>query len=611
MNAMAFELDENLSYVVQKDVNVPMRDGVLLSTDIYFPANNGKIVLGKFPVILHRTPYNKEINVIDAVTLFCRNGYIVIYQDCRGCCKSQGHFTKYISEPQDGYDAIEWIAQQPWCNGKIGMRGASYLAHVQAAASVLHPPHLTTIVLTVGGTSNGWQHSIRDHGAFCQKQLTWAFTNVAEESHDPVVRKMMTSETVADWFQALPLKKGLNPLSSSPEIEAYIFEMMSHPDYDTYWKQMGLNWMEYYSQTSDIPMIHVSGWYDNYCQTAIDNYIGLSRIKKSPVRLLIGPWTHGSMDKSFAGDVEFGESAAIPDYFLEWHLNWYDHFLKGINNSVTNDTAVKFFLMGTGDGHKDANGRLFHGGVWKTSDQWPLPETHFVNYYFHSDGLLNTLLPGKYEKPLTYLFDPSNPVPTIGGAMAATEPLWTGGAFDQREKPYSGDPVTGYYGSKPPYLPLKARKDILVYQTPVLEKDVQVIGPIVVRLSASSDCFDTDFTAKLVDVYPPTNDYPGGFDMNITDGIIRARYHNSPEKAELLVPGKIYEFTIEPYSTANVFKKGHRIRVDISSSNFPNYDVNPNTGEPPGFNLRSMKANNTVYSDSKHPSYIILPIVDK
>jgi predicted acyl esterase len=292
-------------------------------------------------------------------------------------------------------------------------------------------------------------------------------------------------------------------------------------------------------------------------------------------------------------------------------LKWYDHFLKGLNNSVASDTAVKIFVMGTGDGHKDTNGRMFHGGYWKTSDKWPLPATKFVNYYLHSGGMLSTTLPEKEEKSVTYIFDPDNPVPTIGGSMASTEPLWAGGAFDQREKLYTGDPNTGFYGSKTPFLPLKTRKDVLVYQTELLDKDIQVIGPILVKIHASSDCFDTDFTAKLVDVYPPSSDYPGGFEMNITDGIIRARYHKSPEKAELLKPGNIYEFTIEPFSTANVFKKGHRIRLDISSSNFPNYDVNPNTGEPLGFNYRSVKANNTLYHNAENPSFIILPIVEK
>jgi len=596
---------------LKHEIMVPMRDGIKLATDIYFPEDYNPSKKNKYPVIFHRTPYNKEINSTTTVDLFCKKGYVVIFQDCRGRYKSEGKFTKYVNEPEDGYDAIEWIAKQPWCNGKTGMRGGSYLAHVQASAAKLNPPHLSTIILTIGGISNGWNHAILSHGAFCQKQLTWAFSNLAKETNDSVVKKMMKSEYVGDWFQALPLKRGLNPLSANPEIEDYIFEMLAHPSYDNYWKQMGVNWMEYYQQTSDIPMIHVSGWYDNYCQTAIDNYLGLSAIKKSPVRLMLGPWMHGTFDKSYSGDVDFGVESTMPDYNLEWHLRWYDHFLKGIKNGVENDPPVKVFVMGTGDGHKEANGRLFHGGYWVTSSKWPLPGTQYINYYLRENGLLSPTMPRKSEKPASYIFDPENPVPTIGGAMASTEPLWAGGAYDQREKPYNGDPKKGFYGSIPPYLPLKARKDVMVYQTPILEKDVQVIGPIIVKLHASSDCPDTDFTAKLVDVYPPSNDFPQGFEMNITDGIIRARYRNSPEKPELMEPGKVYEFTIEPFSTANVFKKGHRIRLDISSSNFPNFDVNPNTGDLTGTGNIVRKALNTIYLDEGNASYVILPIAEK
>ena len=201
-------------------------------------------------------------------------------------------------------------------------------------------------------------------------------------------------------------------------------------------------------------------------------------------------------------------------------------------------------------------------------------------------------------------------MPTIGSASASLEPLAAAGAFDQREKEYKGDPLHGFYGSRPPYLPLKARKDIVVYQTPFLEKNLTIIGPIRVVMHISSDCLDTDFTAKLVDVYPPSKDYPSGYEMNITDGILRARYRNSPEKQEFMEKGKVYEITIEPNSTANVFKKGHRLRVDISSSNFPQYDVNSNTGEPLGKNIRSVKANNTIFHDSVRPSYIILPMIE-
>jgi len=431
----------------------------------------------------------------------------------------------------------------------------------------------------------------------------------AEETDNPVVKEMLEKEKVADWFSCLPLRKGVNPLSISPNFEDFIFEMMTHADYDDYWKGLGTNWMEYYGQTSDIPMIHISGWYDAYCQTAIDNYIGLSRAKKSPVRLMMGPWLHGKTTQTHAGDVDFGPESVVPDFYKGFHLRWFDCFLKGERNGVEREPAIRLFIMGTGDGHKDGNGRLFHGGYWRTEEDWPLPGTRFTNYYFHQDGSLSPELQGTDESPTTYTYDPGHPVPTIGGALAASEPVLTGGAFDQREKEYKGDPGKGFFGSRPPYLPLKARPDVVVFQTEPLKEDVEVTGPIVVKLYASSTAVDTDFTAKLVDVYPPSRDFPTGFEMNLTDGIIRARYRNSPGRQELMIPGEIYEFLIEPFPTANVFKKGHRIRIDVASSNFPKFDVNPNTGEPLGMERRKVKADNTVYHDSTHPSHVVLPII--
>jgi putative CocE/NonD family hydrolase len=244
---------------------------------------------------------------------------------------------------------------------------------------------------------------------------------------------------------------------------------------------------------------------------------------------------------------------------------------------------------------------MVHGGYWRTSPSWPLPDTRFTNYYFHADGSLATASAGAGDAPHKYTYDPKQPVPTVGGSFSGTADLSPAGAFDQRESPR-------FFGSTPPYQPLKARSDVLVFQTRPLDQDTEVIGPVLVKLFASSSTTDTDFTAKVVDVYPPSADYPDGFDMNVTDGIVRARYRNALDRAEMLKPGTIYELTIEPFPTANVFKKGHRIRVDISSSNFPRFDVNPNTGEPVGLNRRSQQTENTVYHDAAHPSAVVLPI---
>ncbi|UCE05554.1 MAG: CocE/NonD family hydrolase [bacterium] len=601
--------------VVQENILIPMRDGIKLATDIYCPAKNGIPVEDKLPILLTRTPYgksttNSQFRFVSQAKYFVEHGYVVVIQDCRGRFASEGVFTKYVNEAQDGFDTIEWLAKLPFTNGKVGMWGTSYGAHVQAAAAQLNPPHLETIVLNMGGTYNGWDHAIRNHGAFEMKQLTWAFEHIKDEAKsNPVILDMLNQERIEDWVMAFPFRKGLSPLSLAPNFEDYILEMMTHVNYDDYWKQLGLNWSVHYPQTSDIPMLHISGWYDSYCGTAIGNYEGLVKLKKGPIRLLMGPWLHGKNDSTHSGNVDFGPDAAIKDFYTNYHLRWFDYFLKGIDNGLGNEPAIRLFVMGTGDGRKNAKNRLYHGGYWKTAESWPLPDTKFIKYYFHYDGTLMTSLPTTDDPIITYSYDPKHPVPTIGGSTVDAKPLYVGGPFNQREKQYKGNPATGFYGSKPPYLPLKARADVVVFQTEPLKEDIEIIGPITVKLYASSDAVDTDFTAKLIDVYPPSKDFPSGFEMNLTDGIIRARYRNSREKQELLKPGKIYEFVIKPFPTSNVFKKGHRIRVDISSSNFPRFDVNPNTGEPIGLSRRVVVTNNSIYVDKEHPSHVILPII--
>jgi uncharacterized protein len=588
------------------EVMIPMRDGISLATDLYLPPGAKS---GRFPVLLQRTPYNKRRKpLVDQAEFFAEHGYLVAVQDCRGRYRSQGAFVKYTNEPRDGYDTVEWLAKMPQSDGRVGMWGTSYSAHVQAAAAKLNPPHLRTMVLNMGGTSNGWLSTVRNHGAFELKQFTWAFNQIGKESPDPVIRARFANENLFAWIAAFPPRRGLSPLAMSPSIEDYLLKMLSNSDYSNYWRDMGVDWVDYYDGTADIPMIHVSGWYDAYLQSAIDNFQGLSTRKKGPVRLMIGPWVHSGNVESHAGEVEFGPAAALPGFERQWHLDWFENFLLGKPNHVAKESAVKVFVMGTGDGHKDANGRLYHGGYWMEAPSWPLPGTEPVKLYLQ-EGQLSREAPPSTSGPDTYAFDPRHPVPTIGASTAASAPVFAGGAFDQRERPFTGNMQTGFFGSEPPYLPLKARPDVLVYQTTPMDADVTVAGPIRVHLFASSSAVDTDFTAKLIDVYPPSVSYPAGFEMNLTDGILRARYRGGAKQQHLMNPGEVYEFDIEPYPTANVFKKGHRIRLDVSSSNFPHFDVNPNTGEPLGLSRRSVVAMNTIYHDAHRPSYVVLPVV--
>jgi uncharacterized protein len=587
------------SVVRQTDVMVAARDGVLLATDIYRPAQGGVAVSERLPVLLHRTPYDKsDAPTVAIAEALAQHGYVVIVQDTRGRHHSQGVFVKYYDyDAYDGYDTIEWSARLPYGNGKVGMYGTSYAAHTQADASKLHPPHLSTLVLNMGGMANAWDHSVRYDGAFeMGRQLTWAWSQALEDAKDPVTKALLSKEKVNDWYSALPLRKGLSPLAIAPTYEGYYLDEATQSDNDAHWRTLGMQWEKYYPQTADVPMLHVGGWYDIYLRGTIENFRSLAAIKKSPMRLMIGPWTHHGNTADYAGDVEFGPTAAITDFDTAFHLRWFDYYLKGRRDPVSAQAApVHYFLMGTGDGHKDEHGRLYHGGIWQDAARWPPAAAHRAEFYLHADGSLTERAPRLGEgASSTYHFDPDHPVPTIGGGVSKR---LQDGAYDQRERP-------DMPGSRPPFLPLRARSDILVFETAPLNDDVTIAGPVDITLFAASTGADTDFTAKLIDVYPPSSDYPQGFDMNLTDGILRASYRDKSPTRRLLVPGQVYSLLIRPFDTANVFKKGHRIRLDISSSNFPRFDVNPNTGEPLGANRRHIEVDNTVYHDSEHRSAV-------
>jgi len=587
----------------QQDVMVTARDGVQLATDIYRPGTGKVPAPDRLPVLLHRTPYDKsEAAAVSIAETLAKHGYAVMVQDTRGRHHSQGVFEKYYSyDAYDGFDTIEWAASRPFSNGKVGMYGTSYAAHTQADASKLAPPHLRALLLNMGGMANAWDHSVRYDGAFeMGRQLTWAWSQASDDAKDPVTKSMLSKEDVTAWYAALPIRKGLSPLSIAPIYEGYYLDEATHSDYDAHWDTLGMQWEKFYAQTADVPMMHVGGWYDIYLRGTIENWRRLAALKKSAMRLVIGPWTHHGNTATYAGDVDFGADAAIKDFDTNFHLRWFDYYLKGIETPSSTQAPVRYFLMGTGDGHKDAAGRLYHGGEWRESKEWPPAESRAAIFYLHADGSLNAHVPASTEQASTvFQFDPAHPVPTIGGGVSKR---LKDGAYDQRERP-------DMPGSRPPYLPLRARNDVLVFQSEILKQDVVLAGPVEVSLYASSTATDTDFTAKLIDVYPPSADFPTGFDMNLTDGIVRASYRDRSETRQLLSPGKIYAMVIRPFDTANVVKKGHRIRLDISSSNFPRFDVNPNTGEPLGMNRLMKTTENTVYHDSSHPSAVKLYIM--
>lgn len=587
----------------ESDLMIATRDGKRMATDIYRPGRNGVPVVDRFPVLLNRTPYNKTALEEQAV-FYAERGYVVALQDTRGRYKSEGVFSKVQpADATDGYDVVEWLAKQPYSNGRVGMWGTSFSAHTAAGAAQYRPPALRSLLINMGGMSNAWDHGVRFRGAYeMGRQLTWAWGQLLADAPSEDIKALLRKERVEDWYSVQPLRRGLNPLSVSEEYEGWYFDFLEHADYDDYWKDPMMSWDEHYPETADIPMMHVGGWYDIFLAGTFKNFAELRKQKRAPQRIVVGPWTHGGNNRSFAGDVAFGDSAAIPDFLTDFHIRWFDHFLKDVPNRVQNESPVRLFVMGTGDGHKDQDGRLFHGGYWRNESQWPLAGTRNVPYYFHANGTLTATAPSASlpanQWHTTYTFDPWHPVPTIGGGSSAR---LKDGAYNQRED-------ERFPPSQAPWLPLRARPDVVVFQTEPLTEDLTVIGPITVVVYASATTVDTDLTAKLIDVYPSSDDWPGGFDMNLTDAIVRARYRATRDHAELLTPGTVYPFTIEPFPTANVFKKGHRIRVDISSSNFPRFDVNPNTGEPLGKSRRMMPSDISIQHSATYPSHILLPV---
>ncbi len=604
--ASAAQGDLPYESIVTKNVMVPMRDGVRLATDIYRPASYGVPAAGKFPVILERTPYNKE-GIKEEARYFVPRGYIAIGQDVRGRYASEGSWRPHRDDVNDGYDTAKWIGEQPWCDGNIGTVGTSYPGGTQHALAISNPPYLKAMI-PVDAMSDYGRYGIRHNGAFELRWMNWIFNMGAPDgSHparDPAVREILTKlgEQVREYARGLPLRRGTTLLKLAPDYENWLVEAMSHGDDDDFWKNMGASVIDHLAEYKDVPVYLVSGWYDSWgLQTANLNYVGLSKAKKGPIRLIMGPWTHGGQTESFAGEAEFGPGAALD--FNAFRLRWFDRWLKGMPNGVDREAPVRIFVMGGGDAHKTPEGRIFVGGHWRNEREWPLARTLSTAYYLHADGSLSTEKPASVlsTAPLTrYLFDPRHPVPTLGGNISSEGILMFRGAADQR--------CRKDFWVCEDERPLSARNDVLVFQTPPLGQDIEVTGRLIVKLWAASSAPDTDFTAKLIDVYPPNADFPTGVDLNVADSIVRARYRDSLERATLMKPDENYEFMIEMYPTSLVFKRGHRVRLDISSSNFPRFDVNPNTGEPLNNNRRWAFAENAIYHDAEHPSNILLPI---
>lgn len=605
---------------VLRDLMVSMRDGTRLATDVYLPA----AVTTPLPVIMERTPYDKsgvsrsERSMARPVAMtrpevaawFARHGYAVVMQDVRGRYGSEGEFTKYVSEAEDGYDTLEWLRARPWCNSRIGTMGVSYGAHVQLALACLAPPGLACMFMDSGGFWSAFHGGIRRGGAFELKQATWAYRHALlspKTAKDPARRAALDEVDLVAWFRHMPWWPGHSPLAAAPEYEAYLFEQWREGRFTDYWKRPGLCADGFYAAIPDVPVAIVGSWYDPYVTTCTRNFAELSASKRSAITLLMGPWTHGDRSCSFAGEVDFGPLAPLDgniaaDY-LSLRLAWFERWLKPGGHSRPNEAPVAYFQMGGGPGGME-QGRLRHGGRWRRCSTWPPPAAVMRSLHLHRDGRLADAAPVASSGFVEYRFDPRDPVPTVGGALTSGDPVMAGGAFDQRV-----GPGTFTYRADHPEGPLAERDDVVCFETDPLDGDLVVTGEAIADLWVSTDCPDTDFTIKLVDVYPPDDNLPQGFAMNVTDGIFRLRYREGWDREVPAEPGRVYRIRIRPFATSNLFRKGHRLRVDISSSNYPHFDINPNTGGPQGRAEEPRIATNRIYCSAVHSSRILLPVM--
>ena len=587
---------------VTPNVMVPMRDGVRLATDIHRPAQDGRPIEGKWPVILYRVPYGTRHTESRQGQFFASQGYVFLAQDARGRYDSEGTYSPFSREDlgRDGYDAVVWAANQDWSNGKVGTWGGSYSGLTQTTLGATNPPGLAAQYIREI-FANAYRSGFFQGGAMRLRRIPWVVNMAAtspEAVQDSVLRTALEAmrDNIELYIESFPIafRPGASPLALVPNYEEFLAGGIENDRYGPYWKQFGLNLDEDWESYGDVPVLHLGTWYDIHSLGTPDLYLNLKRRKTSPQKLIMGPWLHGPfrMEESFAGNAEFGPDAAID--IMALNLRWYEQLLRGVDTGILEEPPIEIFVMGGGDGHRTPEGRIFHGGEWRFEQEWPLARTQYTSFYFHEDGTLSGKSPGA-SSPTVYTHDPRNPVPTVGG-VDPFEPWTAGGGFDQRDR----DGV-----------PLRFRPDVVVFQTPPLEQDIEVTGPITAKLYASSSVVNTDFTVKLVHVYPPSLDWPEGFELNISDGIVRGSHRESATDPTPLEPGRVYELTIEVPHVSNLFKRGHRIRVDIASSNFPRFDVNLGTMDPSWKRRMYVTAENRIYHDPQHPSHIVLPVIPR
>src|SRR5215467_258778 len=569
---------ESYAVITQNGVPMKTRDGVTLYSDIYRPR-----VDGKFPVILMRTPYDKSVGWASAPAYqIATHGYVVIVQDVRGRYTSEGEWYTFRHESDDGYDAVEWAAMLPYSNGKVGMIGGSYVGATQMLAAIAHPPHLAGIcpVVTASNYHDGWTYQ---GGAleqwFDQNWATQLATNTLWRLIAKNTNALLGAPTLplthypAFNYPALPAGA-----DATGQLAPYYLDWLAHPDYDAYWKQWSIE--EHFADIR-VPALHIGGWYDIFLNGTLRNYMGIkahsgSEAARNGQRLLIQIGGHAGFGRRI-GDVEFGDEAVK---FLSTPvlLAWYDYLFKDAKNEFADSSKpVHVFVMGDNKYHQESD--------------WPPPERKLTHYFLHSGGSANSargdgglsITPPKKEASDKFTYDPANPVPSIGGSLCCDAEHYEPGPRDQRAA--------------------ENRNDVLVYSTKPLTENMEVTGPVTLELWAKSSAVDTDFTAKLLDISPD------GFAMNLTDGILRMRYRDSQEKPVLMNSDQVYKISVDLWATSNVFKKDHILRLEVSSSNFPRFDRNLNTGADQAASRDFVSATNTILHDAEHPSALLVLVI--
>ena len=555
----------NYDVEMRLNIKTPMRDGVSLSSDIYLPKAQGK-----FPTVLMRTPYSNNMDtMIEKARQLANNGYACVIQDVRGRWDSDGEHYPFANHGPDGYDTQEWVGQQEWCNGKIGMAGGSYVGLVQWQSAPHRSEFLTCMVPRVI-CNDFYTGLVYPGGAFQLNVLmTWGMRTNGRTAQS------IEYHHWTEAFRKLPLVE-MDELAGRKL--QFWKDWIEHAAYDDYWDAINVEtkWSEIAA-----PAFNMGGWYDLYAQHTFINFNGLRQGGRTPEsrqsKLIVGPWPHSLSASTHTGDIDFGAPSMV-DLDGE-ELRWFDYWLKGIDNGIVDEPPLRLFIMGINE--------------WRDEHEWPLARTQWQKWYFHSngkansvlgDGVLSTEAP-THESADHFVYDPNYPVQTIGGNNCCSPHIVPWGPYDQR--------------------PAEMRGDVLCYTSEPMAEDMEVTGPIKVVLHAATDGLDTDWTAKLVDVSPT------GYAMNLCDGIIRARYRESFTDPTLLEPNTVYEYEIDVAVTGNVFQKGHCIRVEISSSNFPRFDRNPNTGNTLGIDAEMRSAQQTVYHTSQYPSHILLPVIPK